>query len=184
MDSTHTDRILSGRVAPFGNLRINGYLLLPAAYRSLSRPSSAPDAKAFPLRSLQLDLVERKLALPSGLSEKTWFSRIMQASQILKLLPFVLHLPRFPLPVSDKSPQFFRFQVPPPSIALPRSRQLPNPKAFLSVALLCFFSLFSFQGAHPVFPAKTSLGGEEYCSGALRFGLRNRSSAPNSVRID
>ena len=35
----------------------NGYLLLPAAYRSLSRPSSAPDAKAFPLRSFQLDLL-------------------------------------------------------------------------------------------------------------------------------
>ncbi len=27
-------------VAPFGNLRIKGYLHLPAAYRSLSRPSS------------------------------------------------------------------------------------------------------------------------------------------------
>ena len=51
-DSSHADWILSSRVAPFGNLRINGYLLLPAAYRSLSRPSSAPDAKAFPLRSL------------------------------------------------------------------------------------------------------------------------------------
>ena len=38
-------------VPAFGNLRIFGYLLLPAAYRSLSRPSSAPDAKAFPLRS-------------------------------------------------------------------------------------------------------------------------------------
>ena len=47
---------MSSRVAPFGNLRINGYLLLPEAYRSLSRPSSAPDAKAFPLRSFQLDL--------------------------------------------------------------------------------------------------------------------------------
>ena len=35
-----------------GNLRINAYLQLPEAYRSLSRPSSAPDAKAFPLRSL------------------------------------------------------------------------------------------------------------------------------------
>ena len=43
-------------VAPFGNLRVNGYLLLSAAYRSLSRPSSALDAKAFPLHSLQLDL--------------------------------------------------------------------------------------------------------------------------------
>ena len=34
------------RVAPFGDPRISGYLLLPAAYRSLSRPSSAPSAKA------------------------------------------------------------------------------------------------------------------------------------------
>ena len=46
---------MSSRVAPFGYPRINGYLLLPEAYRSLSRPSSAPDAKAFPLRSFQLD---------------------------------------------------------------------------------------------------------------------------------
>ena len=49
--SPHAAWILSMRVAPFGNLPINGYLLLPEAYRSLSRPSSAPDAKAFPLRS-------------------------------------------------------------------------------------------------------------------------------------
>lgn len=47
---------MSSRVAPFGDPRINGYLLLPEAFRSLSRPSSAPDAKAFPLRSFQLDL--------------------------------------------------------------------------------------------------------------------------------
>ena len=38
-------------VSPFGNLRIFAHLQLPEAYRSLSRPSSAPDAKAFPLRS-------------------------------------------------------------------------------------------------------------------------------------
>ena len=43
------------RVSPFGNLRIKAYLQLPEAYRSLSRPSSAPGAKAFPLRPLQLD---------------------------------------------------------------------------------------------------------------------------------
>ena len=34
------------RVAPFGNPRVMGYLLLTAAYRSLSRPSSPPRAKA------------------------------------------------------------------------------------------------------------------------------------------
>ena len=77
-------------VAPFGNPRITGYLLLPAAYRSLSRPSSAPDAKAFPLRSFQLDLVVAKsiplrfrlrrklrfipLLLPSGLNPLRWAS--------------------------------------------------------------------------------------------------------------
>ena len=51
-DSMHVTGVLLQWVSPFGNLRINGYLLLPEAYRSLSRPSSAPDAKAFPLRSL------------------------------------------------------------------------------------------------------------------------------------
>ena len=33
-------------VSPFGNLRIIVHLQLPEAYRSLSRPSSAPSAKA------------------------------------------------------------------------------------------------------------------------------------------
>ena len=49
--SQHVDTVLPCRVSPFGYPRINGYLLLPVAFRSLSRPSSAPDAKAFPLRS-------------------------------------------------------------------------------------------------------------------------------------
>ena len=51
-DSMHATEVLLQWVSPFGNPRIDGYLLLPVAYRSLSRPSSAPDAKAFPLRSL------------------------------------------------------------------------------------------------------------------------------------
>ena len=54
-DSVYVDRVLLCRVAPFGNLRINVYVPLPEAYRSLSRPSSAPDAKAFPLRSFSLN---------------------------------------------------------------------------------------------------------------------------------
>ena len=49
--SVCSSTVLPYWVAPFGNLRINVYLQLPEAYRSLSRPSSAPDAKAFPLRS-------------------------------------------------------------------------------------------------------------------------------------
>ena len=58
-DSPHADTVLPCRVSPFGDLRIKAYLQLPEAYRSLSRPSSAPDAKAFPLRSFQLDLANR-----------------------------------------------------------------------------------------------------------------------------
>ena len=44
--------IYPDRVSPFGHLRVAGYLLLTAAFRSLSRPSSAPGAKASALRSL------------------------------------------------------------------------------------------------------------------------------------
>ena len=46
-------------VSTFGNPRIEAYLQLPAAYRSLSRPSSAPDAKAFTLCSCSLELLVR-----------------------------------------------------------------------------------------------------------------------------
>ena len=55
--STHADRVLLCRVSPFGNLRVKAYVQLTAAYRSLSRPSSAPDAKAFPLCSSSLELL-------------------------------------------------------------------------------------------------------------------------------
>ena len=43
-------------VPSFGYPRIEAYLQLPAAFRSLSRPSSAPDAKAFTLCSSSLEL--------------------------------------------------------------------------------------------------------------------------------
>ena len=46
------------QVSPFRHLRIKGYLHLPEAFRSLSRPSSALSAKAFPLCSFSLDLAE------------------------------------------------------------------------------------------------------------------------------
>ena len=46
---------LSWWVSPFRDLRIKGYLLLPEAFRSLSRLSSALSAKASTLRSCSLD---------------------------------------------------------------------------------------------------------------------------------
>ena len=53
----------SSRVSPFRYLRINGYLLLTAAFRSLSRLSSALSAKASTLRSFLLDLKIISIAL-------------------------------------------------------------------------------------------------------------------------
>ena len=55
--SGKVDRSLSCQVSPFRNLRVNGYLLLTAAYRSLSRLSSALSAKASTLRSFLLYLI-------------------------------------------------------------------------------------------------------------------------------
>ena len=63
MDSLHADRGFLCRVSPFRYLRINGYVLLPEAFRSLSRLSSALSAKASTIRSYQhnqLDLIPRE----------------------------------------------------------------------------------------------------------------------------
>ena len=51
MYSPCSDWSSSRRVSPFRHLRISGHLLLPAAFRSLSRLSSALSAKASTLRS-------------------------------------------------------------------------------------------------------------------------------------
>ena len=58
MDSVQVDRSLSCQVSPFRDLRVKGYLLLTAAYRSLSRLSSALSAKASTLRPSLLYLLE------------------------------------------------------------------------------------------------------------------------------
>ena len=80
MDWRTDSRSLSVRVSPFRNLRVDGYLLLSAAYRSLSRLSSAPSAKASTLRSLLLDLHDG-LAYPPCLSQGC-----------LRMFPFFLDL--------------------------------------------------------------------------------------------
>ena len=56
MYSLCSDWSFSSRVSPFRYLRVIGYLLLTAAFRSLSRPSSALSAKASSLRPYQLNL--------------------------------------------------------------------------------------------------------------------------------
>ena len=69
-------------VSPFRHLRITGYLLLPEAYRSLSRLSSALSAKASTLRSFLLDLVY------SFYSVRNWVFAFNNADRIASILNF------------------------------------------------------------------------------------------------
>ena len=54
------------RVSPFGHPRITGRSRLPAAFRSLPRPSSPPGAKASPARPPVLVAHRRSPLLPLG----------------------------------------------------------------------------------------------------------------------
>ena len=74
-------------VPSFGNPRIEAYLQLPAAYRSLSRPSSAPDAKAFTLCSCSLEL-------PSLQISREIFAELIRQDQFGSL-SFLLELLEF-----------------------------------------------------------------------------------------
>ena len=99
----------------------SGYLLLPVAYRSLSRPSSAPDAKAFPLRSFQLDLSNHLLILKVELCRQ--FNRIFE-------IVIVTHL----------------YDVPQLKLKI-RSSVLSNKRPLCCLAYHFFITLFSFQGS-------------------------------------
>ena len=121
--SEHDARILSARVSPFGYPRIIAYLQLPEAFRSLSRPSSAPDAKAFPLRSFQLD--------HAFFSCSRYYFESCRFQQNLFFAKLFFTLNNF---------KVFHFRFVCQSSMISHLR-LP------SVALLFFSSLFSFQGA-------------------------------------
>ena len=82
MDWRMDDRGVLCRVSPFRDLRIKGYLLLPEAFRSLSRLSSALSAKASTLRSFLLDLVY------SFYSVRNWVFAFNNADRIASILNF------------------------------------------------------------------------------------------------
>ena len=71
------------QVSPFRYLRIDGYLLLPVAFRSLSRLSSALSAKASTLRSLLLNLFASSVTLLVGLCSHSLFFRVFSLSDRL-----------------------------------------------------------------------------------------------------
>ena len=96
MDSRYALWLFTIGVSPFGNPRIEAYLQLPVAYRSLSRPSSAPDAKAFALCSLSLELSKIFLAVLSlnclSFINKFLSGSILQLKVFLYLLWILFHL--------------------------------------------------------------------------------------------
>src|SRR4051795_12017423 len=65
----------SRRVSPFGHPRINAYVRLPEAFRSLSRPSSPVRAKASTVRPCSLDRIS------SHVHRCTWFDTDPPISQ-------------------------------------------------------------------------------------------------------
>ena len=67
MYSVYVSYFFSMSVPTFGNLRVEAYLQLTVAFRSLSRPSSAPDAKAFTLCSFSLELSFKHLLFSRSL---------------------------------------------------------------------------------------------------------------------
>ena len=69
-------------VVPFGNPRINEYLPLPAAYRSLSRPSSPSRAKASTMCSFLL--VAR---LHASTSKLEIYPSLLDAIQLVEPMP-------------------------------------------------------------------------------------------------
>ena len=95
--SLRNDWPSTSRVAPFGNLGIKGYLHLPQAYRSLSRPSSPPRAKASTvcpcLLSLSLTLLPFLLLKLKPVSD--WY--------IFNLLYFFVTLLFWSCPIRQRS---------------------------------------------------------------------------------
>ena len=87
------------QVSPFGNPWINAHLQLPTAYRSLSRPSSAPSAKAFPLCSFLLDSFpyQRSPSGPVELYETLKFHKVFSGKIVSYPFSFALPVSRFSL---------------------------------------------------------------------------------------
>jgi hypothetical protein len=105
------------RVAPFGNLHLEGYLRLSAAYRSLSRPSSLLRAKASSIcpflliKFLTLSIYQRTFPGQAGTVKNNGFEPLpLQHSAdftplvILQLVFFYTN-PDFSGSLAKRSPQ-------------------------------------------------------------------------------
>ena len=75
------------RVSPFRHPRINAYVQLPAAFRSLSRLSSAPSAMASALRPTMLNLLYLRLIPSQGLTAQSNLVLTCSYRRICKACP-------------------------------------------------------------------------------------------------
>ena len=79
MDSYAGGGVVHRRVPPFGHPRITAHVRLPADFRSLSRPSSAPSAGASAPRSSSVDL---EFDSDFSLFRFVWASACLHASAL------------------------------------------------------------------------------------------------------
>ena len=83
----HTVTCSACRVSPFRHPRINAYVQLPAAFRSLSRLSSAPSARASALRPTMLNLfVSPSLAFRLARAVQIWFLHALTGESVRHVL--------------------------------------------------------------------------------------------------
>ena len=96
IDSVHDTWFFIMCVPTFGYPRIYAYMQLPAAFRSLSRPSSAPNAKAFSICSCSLELPFLDFRLGGSLAlclncydnlHFQWIVLSVSPAKIVSLLP-------------------------------------------------------------------------------------------------
>ena len=122
----------TSRVAPFGYHGINGYLHLPRAFRSLSRPSSPPRAKAstvcpsFTFLSLPHTSYTRMHTMTVGLfifsSFYVFFFNSLQVSFIFVWSTYIKqHTKSFLCFVHHVKELFLRFFLIPPSSSFKRA---------------------------------------------------------------
>ena len=77
MNSDKDTRFFTVWVSPFGHPRVIAYFQLTAAFRRLSRPSSAISAKAFTLRSFSLEQPSFAFSPYKKLASIAWASQII-----------------------------------------------------------------------------------------------------------
>ena len=109
MDSSYGTWCLTMWVSPFGYLRINGYLLLPAAFRSLSRPSSAPSARASALRPFCLTAPHTHSVACAGFFRNFRFSLVLYLFGYLSVSSMSLPIRQLSLTHSFFGIQFSRY---------------------------------------------------------------------------